>query len=98
MRNDNVPAELDPAAVTVADVIRSPILFLQLARDHGSARITFRSTSESIRFYNRVRALIHNHGKELMVAARRDELSVIAGADAVPDADLEVGAAALVGR
>jgi len=92
------PIELDPATVTVDDVIRSPIIFLQLARDHGSARITFRSKAESVRFYNRVRALIHVRGDELLVAARRDGLAVIAGKDAIPEADLEVGAAALGNR
>ena len=90
MKNDNVAVVMDPASVTVADVIRSPITFLQAAKDHGSSRITFHNKSESIRFYNRVRALVHNH-PDMMVAARRDGLSVIAGQAAIPDADLEIG-------
>jgi len=91
MKNDNIEAELDPATVTVADVIRSPIIFLQSARDHGSSRITFQNKAEAVRFYNRVRALIHVRGDELMVAARRDGLSVIAGQAAIPEAELEIG-------
>ena len=90
MKNDNVQAELDPANVTVADVIRSPIIFLRSARDHGSSRITFQSKAEAVRFYNRVRALVHNN-PEMMVAARRDGLSVIAGQAAIPEAELEIG-------